>query len=69
MFHYLLFFSFVSPLLNKVNKVNKARQLYLIKKQRNNIFNNKFYVKILSNWKKKKKVILMMGLMKHKFVN
>ena len=55
MFHYLLFFSFVSPLLNKVNKVNKARQLYLIKKQRNNIFNNKFYVQILSNRKKKKK--------------
>ena len=55
MFHYLLFFSFVSPLLNKVNKVNKARQLYLIKKQRNNIFNNKFYVQILSNSKKKKK--------------
>ena len=69
MFHYLLFFSFVSPLLIKVNKVNKARQLYLIKKQRNNIFNNKFYVQILSNRKKKKKVILMMGLMKHKFVN
>ena len=57
MSHYLLLF-LVNPLLDKVNKVNKARKLYLIKNKEIIFFTINFRFKYLVLGKKK--VISMM---------